>query len=243
MARKSLFCLVALAISLVCSSVVFAQNQGSRSRQLGRNRIGRLQGGGARSDRDDYRTARQPEVEHKLSRYIPLQWIDTRFLFGQGGEEGFKTTVLPGVDVCSINNTATVNVTLELGAVTTTVEVTSSAEAVDPTASSINSNLTDESFFNTIPVQSGTSRPSCGGWPQASFRAWAPEAGTMGTAVGSASTDANPSISGASGLENLYVADGVVLNDPSYGGLGRFLDCIRSLGRGHHARFRKGRRG
>jgi Carboxypeptidase regulatory-like domain len=142
-------------------------------------------------------------------------------------KEGFKTTVLPGVDVL-INNTATVNVSLEAGAVSTTVEVTSSAMAVDTTASSINSNLND-TFYNNIPVARNVS----------SLMKIAPgvvaglgTSGMMPSTTGSSNTDSNPSISGASGLENLYVADGVVLNDPSFGGLGGFSAIYGSLGVG-----------
>ncbi|MBZ5588998.1 MAG: TonB-dependent receptor [Acidobacteriia bacterium] len=42
----------------------------------------------------------------------------------------------------------------------------------------------------------------------------------------------NPSISGASGLENQYVMDGVTINDPQYGGLGLYSRSYGSLGMG-----------
>ena len=147
-------------------------------------------------------------------------------------KQGFKATVLPSVEVL-INNTATVNVTLEIGAVTTTVEVTSSAEAVDPTASSINSSLTDE-FFNSIPVARNVSSVMMLAPGVVSGLGTSGGGGGMavGEVKGSAATDANPSINGASGLENLYVADGVVLNDPSYGGLGGFSTVYGPLGVG-----------
>lgn len=142
---------------------------------------------------------------------------------------GFKTTAVPRVDVL-INNTATLNMSMEAGAVETTVEVSSEAQAVDTSSSSVNSNLND-AFYNSVPIQRNVS----------SVMLIAPGAVSgLGTglmsaytsASGSASTYANPSISGASGLENLYVADGVVLNDPSYGGFGGFSTQYGALGTG-----------
>ena len=227
MARKSLFCLVALALSLVCSSAVFAQNQGSTRGNLGGTVL-------------DASKAVVPGATVTITGPLGSQKLSTSsqgtFLFSglipgsysvKVEKEGFKTTVLPGVDVL-INNTATVNVSLEAGAVSTTVEVTSSALAVDTTSSSINTNLND-TFYNNIPVARNVS----------SLLKLAPgvvaglgTSGMMPSTSGSSNTDANPSISGASGLENLYVADGVVLNDPSYGGFGGFSTNYGALGVG-----------
>lgn len=143
-------------------------------------------------------------------------------------KDGFQVVTLSGIEVL-INNTASVNIQLPVGTVTTNIEVTGATTNVDVASSSVNSTLTSE-FLDTIPVQRNVS----------SVMLLAPGVvsglrsggGVTGTAVGSASTDANPSISGASGLENLYVADGVVLNDPSYGGLGGFSTVYGALGVG-----------
>src|SRR5215469_5950268 len=142
---------------------------------------------------------------------------------------GFSNTVLPAVNVL-INNTATVNVTLNPGSVETTVEVSGSSQAIDTTNSSVNSNLSDD-FYNNVPVQRNVS----------SIMLLAPgtvSGGATGNMTaytsmsGNAATYANPSISGASGLENLYVADGVVLNDASFGGFGGFSTQYGALGSG-----------
>ncbi len=53
-----------------------------------------------------------------------------------------------------------------------------------------------------------------------------------GVTGGGASGAANPSIAGASGLENLYYVDGVSINDPRYGGLGVFASDYGSFGSG-----------
>jgi len=142
---------------------------------------------------------------------------------------GFSNTVMPAIDVL-INNTATVNVTLNPGSVETTVEVSGASQAIDTTNSSVNSNLTDD-FYNNVPVKRNVS----------SIMLLAPGAvsgGATGNMTaytsmsGNAATYANPSISGASGLENLYVADGVVLNDASFGGFGGFSTQYGALGSG-----------
>jgi hypothetical protein len=50
--------------------------------------------------------------------------------------------------------------------------------------------------------------------------------------VGSGIDDANPSISGASGLENTYVVDGVNINNTGYGSVGSYSIVFGSLGTG-----------
>ena len=139
-------------------------------------------------------------------------------------KEGFKKTTVSPVNVL-INNTQTLNVTVETGSVETVVEVSGAAAAIDTTSSSINANL-DDTFYNAIPVGRNVS----------SVMMIAPGVvsglGTSGFVSGGSGSDANPSISGASGLENLYVADGVVLNDPSFGGLGGFSPVYGALGVG-----------
>ena len=227
MTRKSLFSSVILALCIVCSSPVFAQDLGATRGSL----AGTVY---------DTSKAVVPEAAVTATGPIGSQKTTTngQGMFSFSGlvpgkyavkveKEGFKAVLFSNVEIL-INNTATVNVTLETGAVSTTVEVTSSALAVDTTQSSINSNL-DDSFYNNIPVARNVS----------SLMKMAPGVvaglGTSGMVTGdsgSSATDSNPSISGASGLENLYVADGVVLNDPSYGGLGGFSTVYGSLGVG-----------
>ena len=145
-------------------------------------------------------------------------------------KEGFKAAVLSNIQVL-INNTQTLTLTLETGAVETTVEVSSSAQAVDVTNSSVNSNL-DDQFYNAIPVARNVSSVMMLAPGVVSGLGTSAGTDSMTLAQGSANTDANPSVSGASGLENLYVADGVVLNDPAFGGLGGFSPNYGAIGSG-----------
>ena len=117
---------------------------------------------------------------------------------------GFKVSEVGSVEVL-INKTTSVSVTLEPGAITQVVEVASASLTVDTTASSVNTDIAD-TFYTNIPVQRNV----------ASLFYLAP-----GVVSGIQTGNANPSISGSTGLENLYVADGVSINDPAFGGLGR----------------------
>lgn len=142
---------------------------------------------------------------------------------------GFSNTVLPAINVL-INNTATVNVTLNPGSVETTVEVSGASQVIDTTNSSVNSNLSDD-FYNNVPVKRNISNVMLIA-PGAVSGLGTGNMAAFTSMSGNAATYANPSISGASGLENLYVADGVVLNDPSFGGLGGFSPVYGALGSG-----------
>ena len=75
----------------------------------------------------------------------------------------------------------------------------------------MNSEFSD-SFYSKIPLGRGVS----------SLFYLAPGV-TSGLATGAE----NPSISGSSGLENLYVADGVSINDPAFGGIGVWSRVVR----------------
>jgi hypothetical protein len=232
MTRKTLASLVVFALCLTSSVFVFGQAQGATRGNLGGTVL-------------DPSKAVIPSATVTINGPLGAQTQTTTpqgtFVFHdlvpgsyavKVEKEGFKVTLLPKVDVL-INNTAMVNVTLETGSVSTTVEVTSSAMVVDTTNSSVNANL-DNSFYNAVPVQRNVSSVMmmAPGVVSGGGTSLATTLGTMRAAAGSPSTDANPSISGASGLENLYVADGVVLNDASFGGLGSFSTVYGALGTG-----------
>jgi len=143
-------------------------------------------------------------------------------------KQGFRTVQMANVQVL-INQTASVDVTLSAGSVSTTVEVSSAAVSIDPNSSSVNTNLPD-TLYDSLPVKRNVS----------SVIKLAPGVvsglGTTSMLVETSdlpsNEDVNPSISGASGLENLYVADGVVLNDPAFGGFGAFSPNYGALGVG-----------
>ena len=112
---------------------------------------------------------------------------------------GFKTLDVKDVQVF-IGRTSAVNVKLEVGAASTTVEVTADAIAVDTGSTSNGANLNDQ-FYQSVPVGRGVT---------GLFYA------ASGVASGGGTGTANPSISGATGLENNYIADGVSITDGGF---------------------------
>jgi hypothetical protein len=137
-------------------------------------------------------------------------------------KQGFKVVEVSGAEVL-INKTSSIEVVLETGELTQTVEVSSSAITVDTSSSSVNSDFAD-TFYQNIPIQRGVS----------SLFYLAPGA-TDGLGTGSS----NPSISGSTGLENAYIADGVSINDPAFGGLGVWSRSYGALGSGINLSFVK----
>ena len=53
-----------------------------------------------------------------------------------------------------------------------------------------------------------------------------------GVSSGGGTGRANPSVSGASGLDNQYLVDGVNITNPGYGALGSYSIVLGSLGNG-----------
>src|SRR6202171_6492536 len=135
---------------------------------------------------------------------------------------GFKVASFKNAEVL-INRTTSVEVTLETGQVTETVEVSAAATTVDTSATSVNSDFPDD-FYSKIPIGRGVS----------SLFYLAP-----GVVSGGGTGHENPSISGSTGLENLYVADGVSINDPAFGGSGVVSRVYGPLGTGINLAFVK----
>ncbi len=135
---------------------------------------------------------------------------------------GFKIASVAATEVL-INKTTSIEVVLETGEVTQTVEVNAATVTVDTSSVSVNSDFSD-SFYSKIPLGRGVS----------SLFYLAPGV-TSGLATGAE----NPSISGSSGLENLYVADGVSVNDPAFGGIGVWSRVYGALGTGINLSFVK----
>ncbi|MGH9688021.1 MAG: TonB-dependent receptor [Candidatus Acidiferrales bacterium] len=232
MTRKLTLFFVAFAVALLalCAPPALAQNQGATTGNL----AGTVADSSGATVPDAMVTITGPQGSKTLSTTS-----DGRFNFRdlvpgdyavKVEKQGFATFSVPAVEVL-INNTATVQATLQTGAVSTTLEVTSSAITVDPTQSSINTNLSD-TFYSKIPVQRNVSAIMYLAPGVVSGLGTGGGVMSNATVQGSSAANANPSISGASGLENLYVADGVVLNDPSYGGLGGFSTVYGALGVG-----------
>src|SRR3979490_325947 len=135
---------------------------------------------------------------------------------------GFKIANVTNVEVL-INKTTNIRVIIEPGTVTETVEVVATAITVENTSAAVTADLSD-SVYKNLPLARDIS----------TIFYLSP-----GVASGGLTGSANPSISGSSGLENLYVADGVTINDPGYGGLGTFSAIYGPVGSGINLSFVK----
>jgi len=135
---------------------------------------------------------------------------------------GFRVASIKTAEIL-INKTTSIEVVLETGAVTEVVEVVAASVTVDTSSSAINTDLAD-TFFENIPVQRGV----------ANLFYLSP-----GAVDGIQTGGNNPSISGSSGLENSYIADGVSINDPAFGGLGVWARSYGALGSGINQSFVK----
>ena len=130
-----------------------------------------------------------------------------------------------------VNVSSLLNFTLNVGSAEETVEVSSSAVSIDTESTAIDANLTD-TFYNMIPMARQVSAIFYAAPGTASGQV----AGTPNQAGPGSS---NPSIGGSTGLENLYVVDGVTITDQAYGSLGTYNVNHGSLGTGINLAFIK----
>src|SRR5258707_8417341 len=135
---------------------------------------------------------------------------------------GFKLASVKSAEV-QINKTTSIEVILETGQVSEVVEVSAATVTVDTSTSAVTTDISD-TFFENIPVQRGV----------ANLFYLSP-----GAVDGIQTGGNNPSISGSSGLENSYIADGVSINDPAFGGLGVWARSYGALGSGINHSFVK----
>ena len=134
--------------------------------------------------------------------------------------EGFKTTQIKGVAVV-ISRLSDLNLSLQLGTVSDTVEVNANSVEIETTSTAIGDNLS-ATFYQQVPVARNVG----------SLFYVAPGAVNSG-----GTGTANPSIGGSTGLENQYIIDGVNLTDVGYGALGVFSPTYGSLGTGINLSF------
>jgi hypothetical protein len=134
--------------------------------------------------------------------------------------KGFKSTQAKNVDVV-INRVSNLNITLEVGQVSETVEVSANSVEVDTNSTAVGDNLTS-SFYQQVPTARNVG----------SLFYTSP-----GVVDGGGTGTANPSIGGATGLENEYIADGVGINDSGFGGIGVWSYNYGSLGTGINLTF------
>ena len=119
--------------------------------------------------------------------------------------------------VVGVNQRTTNDITLAVGTTTQSVDVTDSGtSAIDLATTTVGANL-DESLYKNVAVGRNIS----------AIVNLAP-----GVSSGGGTGDANPSINGASGLENQYVINGANVTDPGYGGFGTYTLNFGSLGSG-----------
>ncbi|MGB7926356.1 MAG: TonB-dependent receptor [Pyrinomonadaceae bacterium] len=135
--------------------------------------------------------------------------------------QGFKTAKIDRTEVV-LGKANTITANLELGQIGEIVEVTDVAQ-IDQSSTAVGQNLNDQLYQN-IPVQRSVS----------SLFYLSPSAGDS---LGGGRD--NPSISGGSALDNLYIADGVNITDSAFGGIGTFTRNYGSLGTGINTSFIK----
>src|SRR5262245_37189713 len=126
---------------------------------------------------------------------------------------GFKAVEQPNVTV-SLGQNVDLSLKMEVGGVSETVQVVGASPIVD-TRTTTTGAILDAELISRVPV----------GRRVSDTLYMAPGVSTGGS-VGSA----NPSISGASGLENQYVIDGVNVTNQGYGALGSYSIVFGSLG-------------
>jgi hypothetical protein len=145
-------------------------------------------------------------------------------------KSGFKKAQSKHNEVV-VGGSSLLNMTLQVGSAEETVQVTAAAVSIDTESTAIDANLTD-TFYNSVPMPRQVS---------AIFYAAPGVAG--GQVAGSANQtgpgSSNPSIGGSTGLENLYVVDGVTITDQAYGSLGTYNVNHGSLGTGINLAFIK----
>ncbi len=129
--------------------------------------------------------------------------------------QGFKPVERGGIQV-RLGQGIEIPLTMELGGLQETIQVTGTPTVIDSTSTTIGSNL-DSATLSRLPV----------GRRFSDTLYLAPGVSSGGT-VGAA----NPSVSGSSGLENQYVVDGVNITNGGYGALGSYSIVFGSLGNG-----------
>jgi len=143
---------------------------------------------------------------------------------------GFKKVEAKRSEVV-VDSSSTLNLTLQTGSASETIEVTAEAVAIDSENTAVTTNLTD-TFYNSIPMPRNVSAifyvaPGVAqGQIAGSFNQIGPGA-------------SNPSIGGASALENLYVVDGVTITDQAFGSIGTYNRLKGALGTGINLSFIK----
>src|SRR3954468_19236350 len=137
-------------------------------------------------------------------------------------KQGFRTADVRGVEVV-VSRTSSVSINLQPGGSSETIEVSAAAVTVVTSSTAVGTNLKD-TFYSRVPVARNVT---------GLFYA------SPGVTSGGGTGAGNPSISGGSGLENQYVADGVNITDGAFGGIGVYTRVYGSLSTGINLSFVK----
>jgi hypothetical protein len=129
--------------------------------------------------------------------------------------QGFRTLDRQNIEV-RLGQRMEITLPMQVGALTESVTVSGGAPVVD-TSSTTTGIVLDSEMLQRVPV----------GRRFSDTLYIAP-----GVSSGGQVGDANPSMSGGSGLENLYVVDGVNITNAGYGALGSYSIVFGSLGNG-----------
>jgi hypothetical protein len=129
---------------------------------------------------------------------------------------GFTTGKVGGLNV-SLNQRATADLTLQVATTSQTVDVVSGGtDTIDLSSTTVGANL-NETLYKNVAAGRNIS----------SIINFAP-----GVTASQGAGFANPSINGASGLENEYIINGSDVTDSGYGGFGTYSPIFGSLGSG-----------
>jgi len=127
--------------------------------------------------------------------------------------QGFKTVQKNDIGV-SLGQTVDITLQLEVGQISEIVVVSGVAPGLDPKNTTTGGTV-DSDFVRTVPIGRRISDVSY-------LLPGVSNSGSVGRQ--------NPSISGASGLDNQYVVDGVNITNQGYGALGSYSIVFGSLG-------------
>ncbi len=129
--------------------------------------------------------------------------------------EGFKTYEQPEITV-RLGAVSTINLVLTPGEINEVITVTGEAPLVNTTTTTVGANIS-ESLFTSVPMRRNFTNLF-------NMAPGVSDSGSLG--------DNNPSIGGASGLENNYIVDGVNITNTGYGSVGAYSNVYGSLGSG-----------
>jgi outer membrane receptor protein involved in Fe transport len=129
--------------------------------------------------------------------------------------QGFRTLDRQNIDV-RLGQRVELTLPLQIGALTESVSVTSATPLIDRSSTTTGA-VIDSDMLERLPV----------GRRFSDTLYIAP-----GVSSGGQVGEANPSMSGGSGLDNLYVVDGVNITNAGYGALGSYSIVFGSLGNG-----------